>query len=245
MPSAARRTSPCAHPLCTRLTKGYYCWQHVNAASSVPSASRILLDPPLSQPYGSTPIPADLAADLVSGIDPETLQEIDERERAGLARMASDLLWRSKEDGGHFLWDDVEFLAAHRTAFADTWKWGGQYRSREMNLGIDPTQIATQMRILFGNAQSWRELGTHSAVEQVIRLHCEVGRIHPFVNGNGRVSRVYCEVMLFALDPDAELGWSRSRFPEAKERRRVYIEAVRQADATGDYSAVIDFASHS
>jgi len=197
----------------------------------------------LAPVFGATPVPLDLVDDLVDGVAPRTLSEVDALERGGLSTSMNTRILRLLDGDGDFLWDDLELIAAHRDAYGHVWRWAGQYRSREMSIGVDPSQISTKMRMLFGDASAWREFATYSPVEQAVRFHCEVGRIHPFVNGNGRLARVYCQLMLSAAQPATELTWSETSMTKISERRKEYIRAIREADSTGDYSSIVVFAT--
>jgi Fic-DOC domain mobile mystery protein B len=192
--------------------------------------------------FGETPVGPDEKAAFVPGVSASTLSEIDSFEHIGLAGAYASLLRRIDREGGDCLWDDHEFRAFHREAFGHVWTWAGKYRTLETNLGIDPSQIAVSVRSLLDDAREWRETNAYDPVGQVVRFHIGVGRIHPFVNGNGRLSRLYAEAMLYAVEPEAELGWSEQAIPDASSRRRRYIEAIRRAEATRDYTSIIEFA---
>lgn len=226
--------SECAYPHCTRVTRARLCWQHDGRATS--------LAPIGPSAYGETPVDADDAAALVPGITVTTMADVDDRERMGLAHAQLGLLRRIDEGDAEFLWDDHEFRSAHREAFGLTWTWAGRYRTRETNIGIDPSHIATAIRSLLHDAKAWRQFATYSHLEQAMRFHVEAGRIHPFVNGNGRLSRIYSEAMLYSAEPHIELGWSERQFAEPGARRAAYIAALRQGEATGDFDALMAFA---
>jgi fido (protein-threonine AMPylation protein) len=47
------------------------------------------------------------------------------------------------------------FLMMHVRLFGDVWDWAGTFRQRELNIGIEPLQIAVQLRMLLDNARVW------------------------------------------------------------------------------------------
>jgi Fic-DOC domain mobile mystery protein B len=231
----------CAHPGCIRrTTNADRCWQHTRGGGA--NGPTVAPTPPTS-PDDSAPISDDEAEALMPGVRPRSRGEIDRLEHQGLFLTASSLLRRL--DGGEdasFLWDDHKFRAAHQKAFGGVWTWGGKYRSRDTNIGVDPPAIATSMRMLMNNARTWREHKVYGPAERALRFHAEVGRVHPFPNGNGRLSRVYAEAMLYSEDREIAWGWSRSQFAGVSIWRRRYIDELREAERANDFAGLVEFA---
>ncbi|EQD32928.1 mobile mystery protein B, partial [mine drainage metagenome] len=73
--------------------------------------------------------------------------------------------------------------------FGDVWKWAGTLRRRITNIGVDPSQIVIQSRLLFDDTRFWHRESVLSADELASRLHSRLVSIHPFPNGNGRSTR--------------------------------------------------------
>ena len=42
---------------------------------------------------------------------------------------------------------------AHRRMFGDVWRWAGKRRTQMTNIGIDPHEIVTQMKLLFDDVR--------------------------------------------------------------------------------------------
>jgi Fic family protein len=71
------------------------------------------------------------------------------------------------------------------------------------------------------------QASTRHPVERAARLHCDLVKIHPFVDGNGRTARLLMNLELM-----------KSGFPAAilpLERRLVYYETLDKAHTEGDY----------
>lgn len=85
----------------------------------------------------------------------------------------------------------------------------------------------------------WIENKTYPEKEIAIRFHHRLVQIHPFPNGNGRISRLMADLLMrkFGL-PD--LNWGSGDLTEISELRQQYIAALRKADR-GDYVALISF----
>ena len=130
-------------------------------------------------------------------------------------------------------------LRLHREMFGDVWKWAGVRRTRDgMNIGVAHHHIDATLQSLFDDLAVWRRYGTYEMVERAARLHHRAVQIHPFVNGNGRWSRMLANIML------KQDGWSPTQWPEqtvgtASEIRAEYLAAVKAADMH-DYAPRIE-----
>lgn len=75
--------------------------------------------------------------------------------------------------------------------------------------------------------------------EIAVRFHHRLVQIHPFPNGNGRVSRLMADLVLQKLEGKSPY-WGNTDLVNVSEIRSKYIEALRKADA-GDYAELIQF----
>ena len=138
------------------------------------------------------------------------------------------------------LLDDLAVRQLHLHMFGDVWTWAGQYRTREVNIGIAPEKISVAVRALVDDARVW--LGESDPVHldrAVCRLHHRLVQIHPFVNGNGRLARAYSDLVLVAMGQPA-FTWGRLKAKPLDEVRAEYLSALRQADA-GDLKPLEEF----
>jgi len=78
----------------------------------------------------------------------------------------------------------------HKRLFGEVWVWAGAFRQTEKNTGVDPRQIAVELRKLMDDARFWIENNTYNPSEVAIRFHHRLVYIHLFPNGNGRHARV-------------------------------------------------------
>ena len=74
-------------------------------------------------------------------------------------------------------------------------------------------------------------------VEQAARLHHKAVAIHPFLNGNGRWSRMLANIWL-KLHGSQPTFWPEESVGEASVLRAEYLAAVSAADAM-DYGPLI------
>jgi Fic-DOC domain mobile mystery protein B len=131
------------------------------------------------------------------------------------------------------LLDDLYLRQLHRAMFDRVWKWAGQYRVREANIGIDPADILTAMRDLVDNARAWAEFATYDPDGIALRFHHRIVQIHPFVNGNGRHGRIAADLLVRSLGHDS-FTWGRKLQVDTAELRARYHHALRRMDAAPD-----------
>ncbi|MHB1911029.1 MAG: mobile mystery protein B [Acidimicrobiales bacterium] len=128
------------------------------------------------------------------------------------------------------LLDDLYLRALHRSMFDRVWKWAGQYRTRETNIGIEPTRIVTAVRLLVDDTRTWVEQSTFEPDGIALRFHHRLVLIHPFVNGNGRHGRIAADFLARALGRPI-FTWGRGLKLSTPELRGRYHTALRHADA--------------
>ncbi len=129
----------------------------------------------------------------------------------------------------------------HKKMFGDIWKWAGTFRTSERNIGVAPYEIQPKLRILLNDTKFWIENKTYSEKEIALRFHHKLVLIHPFPNGNGRISRLMANLLMRNLKGKT-LYWGSNNLTEISEIRKQYIEALKYADKS-DYSKLLNFVS--
>lgn len=125
----------------------------------------------------------------------------------------------------------VDFMRLlHRRMFDQVWKWAGEFRMTEKNIGIDPREISVQMRLLCDDARFQIEQRTYEADEISYRLHHRLVFIHPYPNGNGRFARLMTDVLLEQKLNRPRFTWGRTELQPEGPVRTEYISALRAAD---------------
>jgi Fic-DOC domain mobile mystery protein B len=135
--------------------------------------------------------------------------------------------------------DFLELL--HSRMYGDVWSWAGKQRLIDTNIGVGFTKIGIDLRMLFDDAKYWVENKTFSPLEFAVRMHHRIVFIHPFPNGNGRLSRFYADLLLTRHFKQSALSWGGGLLGTTDPGRQRYIEALRAADGN-DYQALIVFA---
>ncbi|ELR73610.1 Filamentation induced by cAMP protein Fic [Fulvivirga imtechensis AK7] len=129
----------------------------------------------------------------------------------------------------------------HKKMYGDVWKWAGEFRKTNKNIGIDWTQIAVEVKNLIDDTKYWLENKTYSPEEIAIRFKHRIVAIHCFPNGNGRHSRVMADIIIESVFGKEVFTWHESNMVKANEVRKSYIQALREAD-NGNIVPLIEFA---
>jgi Fic-DOC domain mobile mystery protein B len=176
--------------------------------------------------------------------EPEDATPLDPEERAGLlqtwitfrhelnqaeqANIVAGLAWARRSRRPELL--SVEFLRRfHRRLFGDVWAWAGRFRNTERNIGIAPSEIGVEIQKALDDARFWIDHDVYPVDEIAVRLHHRLVAIHPFPNGNGRVTRLLADLLAEQLGSRA-FTWGRQDLASINDTRARYIEALRAAD---------------
>jgi Fic-DOC domain mobile mystery protein B len=123
-----------------------------------------------------------------------------------------------------------EFLCQlHRRMFTNVWKWAGQFRKTPRNIGVEAWHIGPQLRELLDDVRYWIENKTFGPDEIAVRFHHRLVFIHPFPNGNGRLSRLAADLLIVQLGGE-RFTWGSGNLVAIADLRRRYIDALRAAD---------------
>jgi Fic-DOC domain mobile mystery protein B len=189
----------------------------------------------LDYPLGATPLDPDEAAGLIPShittqgqLNEWELVNIVDGERWAFSRKRKNLL-------------SIEFVRRlHKRMFGDTWRWAGTFRSTEKNIGIDPARIQPALLDLIKDVATQIEHNSYSLDEIAARFSHRLVSIHPFANGNGRLSRTMADLLLVQQGGD-RFSWGAGRNMVAEgDTRQAYLDALRTADAR-DYAPLLAF----
>ena len=191
-------------------------------------------------------------ADLFEEADDATLLTTDERlgllpshitYRAELNAAEQENILRGQEWAfaqSREVLDEKFIRNLHKRMFGDVWRWAGRYRTSEKTIGIRFYEVPAAVRQLLEDARAWITHKAYSPDEIAIRFSHRLVQIHPFANGNGRLSRLLADLLVMHLGGE-RFTWGRANLQEAGILRRSYIEAVKAADQH-DFGPLIAFA---
>ncbi len=186
-------------------------------------------------PEGATPLEPDAAADLIPGLT--TQGELNEFEAMNIL-LAEQWALRARGDNRNVLLMTT-LRKLHKRMFELTWKWAGEFRRVETNIGVSWLQISMQLEQLCQNTRYQVEHEVFPWDELAARFHHELVSIHPFPNGNGRHARLAADLLLLRSGQQ-RFTWGSRSLVEASETRREYIMALREADG-GDVQRLVRF----
>jgi len=133
--------------------------------------------------------------------------------------------------------------ALHKRMYADVWKWAGEFRKTEKNIGVPWTQIGIELKNLIDDTKYWIENKTYAPAEIAIRFKHRIVSIHCFPNGNGRHSRMMADIIIESIFGEELFSWHQSNRIKPNETRKEYIDALKKAN-NGNVDQLIKFAKN-
>ena len=185
-------------------------------------------------PPGATPLDADELASLIPG-HITTQSELNEWEQLDIVQGEN---WARKQRKEIL---NVAFLRQlHQKMFGETWKWAGEFRKTDKNIGIDWLQISVELKKLLDDTHYQIEHTSYPPDEIAVRFHHRLVLIHPFPNGNGRHARLMADLLVERLG-QPRFTWGRRSLVDANDTRKDYIAALQDADRR-DIAPLLAFA---
>ena len=124
--------------------------------------------------------------------------------------------------------------------FNDTWRWAGEFRCSNKNIGGGFHLVWSQLTDWLSDVQFQIIHQSYPTVDEIsYRFHHRLVSIHPFPNGNGRHARLMTDILLVEAGV-SPFSWGGHRLEAAGPVRKQYIAALKKAD-THDYSALAAF----
>lgn len=199
---------------------------------------------PLAPGYGETPVSDEDLESLLPGIrdlvgepvNKAAIYDLEQGIQANVAeaRLTDVLEGRLTLDellNDHFVRD------LHKQLYGDIWTWAGAFRKRELNIGVEPWQIATGLRNSLETIRyRWEHSDDWSPRRLGIAVHAETVRIHPFTDGNGRTTRLLADLVFVA----AQDGEALEQYDWDLDKRR-YVSLLRQYDSDRDPTGLAAF----
>jgi Fic-DOC domain mobile mystery protein B len=184
---------------------------------------------------GATPLDPDEAAGLIPShianhvqLNEWEMANILEGERWAFSRKHKNLL-------------ESDFIRSlHKRMFCDTWRWAGTFRTTEKNIGIDPIQIPLALRNLCEDVKTQIEKMSYPLDEIAVRFSHRLVAIHPFANGNGRLSRTIADLLLVQHGAERFSWGAGTNLVAVSEVRQRYLDALHAADGR-DYGLLLAF----
>lgn len=129
----------------------------------------------------------------------------------------------------------------HKKMYGDVWKWAGQFRSSEKNIGVKNYLISIELKTLLDDCLYWIDNNTYQQEEIAIRFKHRLVSIHCFSNGNGRHSRLIADLIMVKIFENTFFSWGGNNLVQRTDTRAIYIKAVKLAD-NSEIQSLIAFA---
>ena len=188
----------------------------------------------LDYPHGATPLDADELASLMPG-HISTQGELNEWEQLNLVHGEG---WARKQR--REILSEAFVRQLHRQMFGETWKWAGEFRKSDKNIGVDWLNIGVELRKLLDDVHYQIEHASYAPDEIAVRFHHRLVAIHPFPNGNGRHARLIADLLAERLG-QPRFTWGSRSLVDASATRQAYITALQAANAR-EHAPLLAFA---
>lgn len=189
----------------------------------------------LQYPYGATPLGQNEIEGLIL-THITTRSELDRWEQDNINQA---LAWLARLKQKHIL-NEAFMKQLHKKMFGNVWKWAGQFRQTQKNIGVPWFRISTDLRVLCDDVNYWITNKTFSEDEIAARFHHRLVAIHLFPNGNGRHARLMADILLERVLMKTPFTWGSVDLAKSGDDRKRYIESLIAADR-GDYGPLLKF----
>ncbi len=191
----------------------------------------------LTYEEGQTP----LDPEQINGLKIKTIstqQQLNEFEQTNINEA---LKWLNTKRKINEVLSEQFLIQVHKRMLGMVWKWAGNFRVTETNIGIEWTKIPIELRLLIDDAKYWVEHQTYDPEQIAIRFKHRLVSIHCFPNGNGRHSRIMADLIAKHVFELEKFSWGQRSLLASSEQRKLYLKALQKADM-GDYDALLEFA---
>lgn len=185
--------------------------------------------------YGATPVdPEETEGLLLTHIT--TRGELDRWEQDNIVEA---MVWLDKTKPTDIL-NEKFIKKLHKRMFCNVWKWAGQFRKSDKNIGGSWYQIPINLRNLCDDVCLWIKLKEEAPDIIAVRFHHRLVSIHPFPNGNGRHARLMTDLLLENVLNCSRFTWGSEDLSKASDVRQKYITALQAAD-NQNYKPLLEF----
>jgi Fic-DOC domain mobile mystery protein B len=175
------------------------------------------------EPEGATPLTPEEREGLIPA-HVTLRRELNELEQQNILEASLWVIRRSRDPVSESFARNL-----HKRMFSQVWRWAGDNRASNKNIGCDWWEIDLQLQGVFDDTKTCIEFSSYPADEIAVRFHHRLVAIHPFANGNGRWSRLMGDTLARRLGQSA-FSWGNSSLLDDDATRRAYIDALRAAD---------------
>jgi len=170
-----------------------------------------------------------------------TRGELDDHEQRNIEGAIRWTMERRKKFTADEVLSEDFVRQLHVHMFGNVWKWAGNFRNTNKNIGVDKYQVPTELRMLLDDCRYWIAEHIFGPDEIALRFKHRLVSIHCFPNGNGRHSRLMADVIAEKILGHDFFSWGSRLLAKQGTDRKTYLNALRAADQ-GDISLLLEFA---
>jgi len=168
-----------------------------------------------------------------------TVGELNEAEQLNIQ---SAVEWTMKKKfQSRDIFSETFVRELHKRMYRDVWKWAGEFRKTDKNIGVNKLEIPVSLRQLLDDGRYWLENKTFPPDETAIRFKHQLVFIHCFPNGNGRHSRLMADVIASHIFGNKVFPWKEKDLGGKNDSRSIYLRALYEADQ-GNIQPLLEFA---
>ncbi|MDV8149723.1 Fic family protein [Arthrobacter sp. B10-11] len=190
----------------------------------------------MSPGYDSTPVDPEDATAFVDGVSFDTKLQVYEAEANAISAVQAEMMSAIGEGAVTAIDLSTHGIleSLHKNCYSPIWKWAGKIRTREVTIGVAPEQIREQLAAEVGNIRFWVEQDQMDPGWVAMTAHHRLVKVHPFVDGNGRITRLFADLLLFSLTLRYTFDW------QPALESHLYFEGLREADRILDVGTLLD-----
>lgn len=187
---------------------------------------------------GQTPLDEDEKEGLLNPFI-TTRMELDEFEQQNIEQA---ILWTLKRKfTPNIIFNTTFVLLVHEKMFNTVWRWAGDFRKSNKNIGVDKWEIQIALHALIDDLLYWHTHNTFEPDEVAVRFKHRLVAIHCFPNGNGRHSRLMADIIISKVYKRPVFTWGAASIDANLNARAEYLKALKAADR-GNYAPLLAFA---
>lgn len=187
-----------------------------------------------AQPDNATP----LTPDEREGLIPSHVayrHELNAAEQENIFRAQEWALRRTRD-----VLSEKFLTNLHGRMLGDVWRWAGRFRTGDKNIGVPFYEVPQTIRQLLEDTKAQITSNAYGLDDIAVRFSHRLVQIHPFPNGNGRLSRLMADLIV-VQSGSQPFTWGRATLQSVSDARDRYIAALKAADHH-DYGPLVAFA---
>lgn len=184
--------------------------------------------------FGQTPVDPE----QISGLRIPMVSSLAQINSLEQANINEALRWLLTKRSISNLLTETFIRRLHKRMFGHVWKWAGDYRKTDTNIGVKWYLIPVELNALLSDVNYWILNSTYPPVEIAIRFKFRLVSIHCFPNGNGRHARLMADLLMQYQFNLPKFSWGQSLKEDVRDE---YLKAIVLA-SKGNIKPLIEFA---